>query len=179
MGGEFSVWILGKIGFGLTIDRFAQEQAALLPTSGQPSFRLEAPLARIVADDWLVSVDTNRYSVPFRLMGQAVEIHRRNGTLRILHRGALVAEHPEVVGKHQVRIVPEHGPGASARTARQRHSSPPAPRDIPPTAIVEIRDLAVYDALLGNTDIAAPLAIVAPGVAGAPPNRRKVRSRVC
>ena len=27
------------------IDRFAQEQTALLPTGGQPSFRLEAPLA--------------------------------------------------------------------------------------------------------------------------------------
>jgi len=38
--------------------------------------RLEAPLHRIVADDWLVSVDTNRYSVPFTLVGEPVEIHR-------------------------------------------------------------------------------------------------------
>jgi transposase len=139
------------------IDRFAQEQTALLPTGGQPSFRLEAPLARIVADDWLVSLDTNRYSVPFRLIGQAVEIHRRNGTLRILHRGALVAEHLELPGKHQLRIAPEHGPGASARTARQRHSTPPAPWAAAPRTVVEVRDLAVYDALLGNTEIATPL----------------------
>ncbi len=106
------------------IDRFAQEQLVLLPTTSQPSFRLEAPLARIVADDWLVSVDTNRYSVPFMLIGQPVEVHRRNGRLRILHRGAPVAEHPELLGKHQVRILPEHGPGASARTARRQHSTP-------------------------------------------------------
>jgi Mu transposase-like protein len=69
------------------LDRFAQERAALVPTGGQPSFRLEAPLARIVADDWLVSVDSNRYSVPFTPIGQPVEVHRRNGTLRIVHRG--------------------------------------------------------------------------------------------
>jgi len=144
------------------IDRFAQEQAALLPTGGQPSFRLEAPLARIVADDWLVSVDTNRYSVPFTLVGQPVEVHRRGGTLRIVHRGTLVVEHPELMGKHQVRILPEHSPGAIARTARQRHSTPSAVCPPAPTAVVEVRDLAVYDALLGDSEIAAPLAGVAP-----------------
>jgi IstB-like ATP binding protein len=41
-------------------DRFAQERAQLVPTASQPSFRLEARLARIVAEDYLVSVDTNR-----------------------------------------------------------------------------------------------------------------------
>jgi transposase len=144
------------------IDRFAQEQPVLLPTASQPSFRLEAPLARIVADDWLVSVDTNRYSVPFMLIGQPVEIHRGNGQLRILHRGALVAEHPELAGKHHVRILPEHGPGASARTARRQHSTPASARSALAATVVEIRDLAVYDALLGDTEIAAPLANAAP-----------------
>ena len=148
------------------IDRFAQERPALVPTTGQPSFRLEAPLARIVADDWLVSLDTNRYSVPFTLIGQPVEVHRCNGTLRILHRGAVVAEHPEVFGRHQLRVLPEHGPGASARTARQRHSSPPGARLAVTPPAVEIRDLAVYDALLGDTELAAPREIGAPGAAG-------------
>jgi hypothetical protein len=138
------------------IDRFAQEQPVLLPTVSQPSFRLEAPLARIVADDWLVSVDTNRYSVPFTLIGQSVEVHRRNGRLRILHRGAPVAEHPELGGKHQVRILPEHGPGASARTARRQHSTPAPARSALSATVVEIRDLAVYDALLGDIEMAPP-----------------------
>jgi hypothetical protein len=149
------------------IDRFAQEQPVLLPTTSQPSFRLEAPLARIVADDWLVSVDTNRYSVPFLPIGQAVEVHRRNGTLRILHRGAPVAEHPELGGKHQVRILPEHGPGASARTARRQHSTPAPARSAVSATVVEIRDLAVYDALLGETEIAPPCLNGAPEAAGA------------
>jgi hypothetical protein len=34
-----------------------------------------------------------------------------------------------------------------------------------PAPVVEIRDLAVYDALLGDTEIAAPLANAAPGAA--------------
>ena len=140
------------------IDRFAREQATLLPTRGQPSFRLEAPLARVVADDWLVSIDTNRYSVPFTLVGQPVEVRRQRGLLRMLHRGALVAEHAELTGKHQVRILPEHSPGAIARTARQRHSTPPAPRASVPPTVVEIRDLTIYDAVVGHTELAASLA---------------------
>ena len=143
------------------IDRFTQEQALLLPTASQPSFRLEAPLTRIVADDWLVSIDTNRYSVPFLLTGQTVEVHRRAGTLRFLHRGTQVAEHPELAGRYQLRILPEHGPGAIARTARHRCSTALPPRPASAVPIVEVRDLALYDALLGDTDIAAPLVRVA------------------
>ena len=149
------------------IDRFAREQPALLPTAGQPSFRLEAPLARIVADDYLVSVDTNRYSVPFTLIGQPVEVHRRHGVLQFFHRGVPVAEHPELDGKHHLRILPEHGPGACARTARQRHSTPAGTRALAAPTVVEVRDLAVYDALVGNTEIAAPLVHVAPGASTA------------
>jgi transposase len=146
------------------LDRFAQEQPCLVPTASQPSFRLEAPLVRIVAEDWLVSVDTNRYSVPFRLIGQTVEVQRRAGTLRFLARGTVVAEHAELAGRHQLRILPEHGPGAIARTARQHGSTALPPRSISAVPVVEVRDLALYDALLGDIDIAAPLvhAAVAP-----------------
>ena len=143
------------------IDRFAQEQSLLLPTASQPSFRLEAPLTRIVADDWLVSVDTNRYSVPFLLIGQTVEVQRRAGTLRFLHRGTLVAEHPELAGRYQLRFLPEHGPGAIARTARHRCSTALPPRPASAVPVVEVRDLALYDALLADPDIAAPLVPVA------------------
>ena len=59
--------------------------------------------------------------------------------------------------------MPEHGPGASARTARQRHSTPPATWAVAPGTTVEVRDLAVYDALLENTEIAAPLLPRDPG----------------
>ena len=38
------------------LDRFAREAPALVPTGSQPSFRLEARVHRIVADDGLVGV---------------------------------------------------------------------------------------------------------------------------
>jgi transposase len=128
--------------------RFAREQSALIATGGQPGFRLEASQPRRVADDDLVSFETNRYSVPFTLIGQLVEVTRRSGRLHLTHRGRLVAEHEELLGKYHVRIRPEHGPGAIARTARRVHSSPgvgsPGRRALPE---VEIRDLEIYDTL--------------------------------
>jgi hypothetical protein len=145
------------------IDRFAQERPLLLATSCQPSFRLEARLVRTVAEDYLVSVDTNRYSVPFTLIGQPVEVVRRAGQLQIFHRGVLVAEHAELPGHHQLRLIPAHGPGASARTVRRRQSTRlTAPTGRPALPEVEVRDLTYYDALTGHTQIAPPLPIVDP-----------------
>jgi hypothetical protein len=128
-----------------------------------------------VADDWLVSFETNRYSVPFALIGQPVEVLRRDGQLRIFHRGSLVAEHPELPGKYQVRILPEHGPGAVARTARRVRSTTGASPDLRDAlTAVEIRDLAIYEALTdslrGETEIPAPSGIADP--------EPSVRSRV-
>jgi hypothetical protein len=100
-----------------------------------------------VAEDYLVSFEANRYSVPFTLIGQTVEVARRAHRLVISHRGAVVAEHELLPGKYQMRILPEHGPGAVARTARRRQSSryPAVAPDAGPE--VEIRDLGIYEAL--------------------------------
>lgn len=131
--------------------RFGRERGHLLPLASQRGFRHEMRVSRIVAEDYLVSFDTNRYSVPFRLIGQRVEAHRRGDTLHIFHRDHEVAAHPVLPGRHQFRILPEHGPGAIARLPRQRRStiSEPSPRagSLPE---VEIWDLACYEALCGN-----------------------------
>ena len=92
-------------------DRFAREREELVPAPPGRAFRLEAPLTRVVATDYLVTVDTNRYSVPFTLIGQPVEVMRRNGSLQMRYRGQLVATHPVLGGRHQLRSLPEHGPG--------------------------------------------------------------------
>ena len=129
-------------------DRFARERPHLIATTGQPGFRLEASQPRRVAEDYLVSFETNRYSVPFTLIGQTVEVTRRGGRLHLTHGGHLVAAHDELVGKYQLRILPEHGPGAIARTARRVRSSLGRARaeggGLPE---VERRDLAIYEAL--------------------------------
>jgi transposase len=131
------------------IARFADERDHLLPRGRRPGFRLEARFPRIVADDFLVSLDTNRYSVPFTLIGHAVEVERRDGHVRIHHRGQLVASHAELPGRHGLSVLPDHGPGPSARNARLRRATPAtrlsAGRD---AILVEQRDLATYDALV-------------------------------
>ena len=147
------------------IERFREEHPHLIPTAGQPLFRLEARQARIVASDYLVSFETNRYSVPFGLIGQTVEVRRSQGQLQIFHQGTRVAEHPELPGKYQLRICPEHGPGASARTARRRRSTPPAGAPPPALPEVEVRDLALYEALVEGREMATSRAIVDPGAA--------------
>jgi len=133
------------------ITRFERECGQLVPLAGQRSFQQEARVSRIVAEDYLVSLATNRYSVPFRLIGQRVEVQRQGDLVHIFHRDREVATHPVVPGTHQFRILPEHGPGASGRTARQRRStwSEPVMR---PSVLpeVEVRDLACYEALCGN-----------------------------
>jgi hypothetical protein len=105
------------------IDRFARDAPLLIPTASQPTFQLEARQLRVVADNYLVSADTNRYSVPFTLIGQPVEVLRRGASVEVFYRGTLVATHPVLPGKHQLRILPEHGPGAIARITRQQRST--------------------------------------------------------
>jgi hypothetical protein len=102
-----------------------------------------------------VSFETNRYSVPFTLIGQTVEVTRRGGRLQIVHGGRLVAEHDELAGKYQVHVRPEHGPGAIARTTRRGRGAvfpDRAGREAPPQ--VEIRDLAIYETLAAGAVLA-------------------------
>jgi transposase len=131
------------------IDRFAAERPHLVSVAGQPGFRLEARFTRIVAEDFLVSFETNRYSVPFTFIGQSVEVQRRAGEIRIFHGGRPIASHLELGGKYQLRVLPEHGPGAVARNQRLRGSTPApsakAGQSWAPQ--VEVRDLSTYEAL--------------------------------
>ena len=132
------------------IERFAEEAAALVPTASQASFLQAMVRDRVVADDWLVSIDANRYSVPCRLIGKTVQVVRAGGVWQIRYRGELVAEHAVLAGRHQLSIQPEHGPGAAARNARQRYgtASAPAPQTGLQDESVEVRDLSIYEQML-------------------------------
>jgi transposase len=128
------------------IDRFGRERDHLVPTSAQPGFKLQARAARVVAEDYLVSFQTNRYSVPFALIGQTVEVECAGEALRIYHRGVCVATHTVRPDKHQLVLLPEHGPGPIARNARRIYGLPcPVPRSPWGAADVEVRDLTVYE----------------------------------
>jgi transposase len=135
------------------IDRFPEEARALVPTAGQPSFLEAMVRERVVADDWLVAIDGNRYSVPFGLIGKTVQVVRQGGSWVIRHRAAVVAEHAVIAGRGQLSVKPEHGPGAAARNVRHRYSAPRAMTVLTGVDLsreVEVRDLAVYEQLFGT-----------------------------
>jgi len=112
------------------------------------------PRSRVVASDWLVSIDANRYSVPWRLIGATVEVFQVGGHWQIRHRGVVVAEHAMLPGRHQLSVNPEHGPGAVARNARQRYAETAKLVSLEPAGAgerfnpVEQRDLAIYEQIL-------------------------------
>ena len=137
------------------IDRFADEARALAPTAGHASFLQAMVRDRVVADDWLVSIDGNRYSVPFTLIGKTVQVVREGGSWVVRHRGVVVAEHAVLGGRGQLSVRPEHGPGAAARNARQRYAAPRPAAAAEPLREVEVRDLAIYERLFGAEPVEA------------------------
>lgn len=132
------------------IDRFAREASALIATLDQPSFFQALRRERVVAEDWLVAIDTNRYSVPWRLIGKSVAVVRVGDTWQISHAGGVVARHPILSGRHQLCVDPAHGPGAIGRNARTRFAdiTPTAATTTPTLHEVEVRDLGVYEQML-------------------------------
>jgi transposase len=134
------------------IVRFAREANALTPLAGRAGFLAAMPRPRVVASDWLVSIEANRYSVPWRLIGATVEVFRVGGCWQIRHRGSVVAEHPVREGRYGLSINPEHGPGALARNARTRYAErtrvAAEASAAEPYAVVEQRDLGVYEQML-------------------------------
>jgi len=136
------------------IERFKHEANALTPLAGRAGFLATVPRSRVVAEDWLVSIDTNRYSVPWRLIGATVEVFRVGGDWQIRHRGAVVAEHAVREGRYELSVNPQHGPGALARNARTRYAQTAKLVSLEPEVLaerftpVEQRDLAIYEQTL-------------------------------
>jgi transposase len=54
---------------------------------------------RVVDIEAYVALDTNRYSVPERLLGQRVTVLKYPATVQLFHRQAKVAEHPRLIGQ--------------------------------------------------------------------------------
>jgi hypothetical protein len=60
-------------------------------------------LVRVVDLHGYVSLESNRYSVPERLVGQSVTLYKYPGEVRIHYRGAAVATHPRLIGQRDAR----------------------------------------------------------------------------
>jgi transposase len=64
---------------------------------------------RVVDLYGFVSVDTNRYSVPERLVGKTVTVYKHYERIEVHYRATVVAEHDRVIGQREVqRTLPGH-----------------------------------------------------------------------
>ena len=117
------------------IERFEREErAALRPLGARAPFRQVRELVRRVHADACIELDTNRYSVPWRLIGETVTVVLAANELTILHAGQEVARHGELPRGAQARSIGATSsassaprPGrASRRRSRRRRSGPPS-----------------------------------------------------
>ena len=72
-----------------------------LPTVPIPMYK---PFSRIVDNSGFVHLETNRYSVPERLIGKQLEVHKHLERLKIYHGSRQVADHPRLMEQRGSRI---------------------------------------------------------------------------
>jgi transposase len=127
--------------------RFDRDEAgALRPLNGRPPFQQVRELVRVVGSECTVELDTNSYSVPWRLIGQHVVVIASGGRVAIRHDGTEVAAHAEVAGRRQRVIEPSHYHGTPGLAQPTRLPDPAAV--MPPPAL--LRPLAEYEQAIGG-----------------------------
>lgn len=129
---------------------FLEEQ--LRAHAGRPRYVLQTRLLRTVARDCLVTVETHRHSVPAPYVGPVVEVQwGAAATVQIDHRGPLMATQPRAEGQPQRCIDPAHYQALRTPLAVPRAAPEPGGLTAWLGAVPEVavRELAVYDALVG------------------------------
>ncbi len=116
------------------------ERQALRPLPGRALPRREQRQRRRVAHDAFVDLDTIRYSVPYRLVRDYVEVAVEDDTVRIYHGATLVATHRRSREPFARIADPAHFAGLWRPAA-------PVP-EVAPTLAALGRDLADYAALI-------------------------------
>jgi hypothetical protein len=103
-----------------------------------------------VQSDCAVDVDTNSYSVPWRLIGESVQVTVLAGRVVIRHAGQVVADHPLCRGRRQRITDTAHLAGvAGASGAVRREAVPRQPSALPPEPGL-LRPLAEYERAAGG-----------------------------
>lgn len=129
------------------IERFERdERQALRPMPSKAPFLQVRELVRRVHTDAYIELDTNRYSVPWKLIGEQVSVVVADREVQVLYAGQEVARHAQsplrrcsvIERSHLVGIVGSQFVGST--------------RLVPPAAApAELqRDLVEYEALVGG-----------------------------
>jgi len=116
------------------------ETAKLRSLKGRPPFQAEREFERTVQNDAFIEIDTNWYSVPWRLISTIVSVRVRDREIAVSHAGAVVARHTRVDGRRQRVVDPTHFEGLARSPAApdQRTASPTEPAEFE-------RSLDVYE----------------------------------
>lgn len=127
-------------------ERFAEEAMALRPLGGRAPFGQLRDLVRKVQADCAIDLDTNSYSVPWRLIGESVQVVVLGGRVIVRHAGEVVADHALCRGRRQRIVERAHLAGVVGAAAPVR-SAPVG--IVAPSAL--LRPLAEYEALVGGS----------------------------
>jgi transposase len=134
-------------------EAFLEER--LRPHHARPPYRLHSVLCRKVASDCLVTLETNRYSVPPAYVGRTIEVHwSAEGTIQLYHQGTLIATHRRADGQHQLCVDPVHYQALRPQPPRPAVAGGDGPLALTtwtgPFPEVAIRPLACYEALVSQ-----------------------------
>jgi Mu transposase-like protein len=91
--------------------RSHQDRTAPVPLLPEP---FDIAVVRGVADDCTVGFEGRRYSVPFALFRQRVEVRGCSQVVQVYSRGGIVAQHPRQ-GRERIVIDPRHYEGESTQ----------------------------------------------------------------
>lgn len=130
--------------------RFVRAEAgALRAIDGRSPFHAARELIRRVQSDCAIEVETNSYSVPWRLIGERVRVMIAAGVVRIMHGGRLVAMHEERSGRRERVVDPAHFEGVVG--CRGNRHGPAAGQLVAVAPEAELlRPLAEYEAAIGG-----------------------------
>lgn len=132
--------------------RFRRDEAARLrPLADRPSFQPTREWVRRVQADCTVELGRNWYSVPWRLLGEAVRVVQHGERLTVHHGAHVVAEHQVAAGTRVRRVDPAHLAGISGHALGGHAARPSAPV---PAAPALLRPLAEYAALVEGRALA-------------------------
>jgi len=132
------------------LERFCRsEAAAMRPIAGRPPFHATRELIRRVQSDCAIEVETNSYSVPWRLIGERVRVTIADGMVRIGHAGRVVATHEERCGRRERAVDPAHFEGVAGFRGQVCAALPdPSAAAVAEAAL--LRPLAEYEAAIGG-----------------------------
>ncbi len=128
----------------LPLVRFADEADVLRPLGGRAPFGQLRDLIRKVRPDCAIDLDTNSYSVPWRLVGETVQVVVLAGRVIVRHAGEVIADHPICEGRRQRVMDRTHLAGLVGTGPVRAATSPPMPSP------ALLRPLSEYEAVVGG-----------------------------